>query len=199
MEETAPRRNNLLLLFLHLDVTPTGGIGGQVAWSSRRSLHPVRFVSGGRCSAPSRVAVTSTATVVFDVLQLCVWKTAGGGVSLLRLRWMKMTASGSGDHGEDPRPTCHKVSDSSLATTRFIGSKSILICDGALSDLGMAVDRLFFRRYHGGGGGRWTTVRRGMRFSKGRIVFLLTEFFVQNCLTSMFVLGVDHICNLWIV
>uniref|UniRef100_A0ACD5VQL8 Uncharacterized protein n=1 Tax=Avena sativa TaxID=4498 RepID=A0ACD5VQL8_AVESA len=175
MEETAPRWNNLLLLFLHLDVTPTGGIGGQVARSSRRSSDLVRFVSGGRRSTLSRVAVTSAATVLFDVLQLCVWKTAGGGVSLLRLRWMKMTVSGSGDHGEDPRPTCHKVSGSSLAATRFIGSKSILVYDGALPDLGMAVDLLFFRRYHGGGGGRWTTVRRGMSFSKGRIVILLLD------------------------
>ena len=28
IEETAPRRNNLPLLFLHLGVAPTGGVGG---------------------------------------------------------------------------------------------------------------------------------------------------------------------------
>jgi hypothetical protein len=33
MEETAPRRNNLSLLFLHLGVAPTGGVGGRgVMW-----------------------------------------------------------------------------------------------------------------------------------------------------------------------
>uniref|UniRef100_A0ACD5V8W5 Uncharacterized protein n=1 Tax=Avena sativa TaxID=4498 RepID=A0ACD5V8W5_AVESA len=199
MEETTSRRNNLSLFFLHLVVAPTGDVGGQVARSYRRSLDPVRFVSGGRRSSLSRVTVVSATVVVFDVLQLCAWMTAGDNVSLLRLRQMKTTMSGSGDHGEDPQPTCHKVSGSSLATTRFIGSKSILVCDGALPDLRMEVVRLFFRRYHGGGGGRWTMVRRGTSFSKGGIIILLAEFFVQSCLISMFVLGVDHICNLWIV
>jgi hypothetical protein len=46
-----------------------------------------------------------------------------------------MTSLGFGDHGEDPRLTCHKVSGSSLAIARFIGSKSIFECDGALLDL----------------------------------------------------------------
>jgi hypothetical protein len=57
---------------------------------------------------------------------------------------MKTMVSGSGDHGEDSRPTWHKVSGSSLATNRFIGSKSILICDIALPYLGLTVVRLFF-------------------------------------------------------
>jgi hypothetical protein len=34
---------------------------------------------------------------------------------------------GSGEHGQDPRPTCHKVSVSSLMTDRFISSKCILV------------------------------------------------------------------------
>jgi hypothetical protein len=35
MEEMAPRLNNLPLLFLHIDAAPSGGVGGQVARSSR--------------------------------------------------------------------------------------------------------------------------------------------------------------------
>jgi hypothetical protein len=195
MEQTAPRRNNLSLLFPLLVVALASGVGGQVALSSRWSPDPVRFVSGGRRPALSRVAAAPATVVMFGVLQLSAWKTAGGGVSLLRLHQMKMTALGSGDHGEDPRPTCHKVSDSSLVTIRFIGSKSILVCDGALPDLGMAVVRLFFRHCHGGGGGRWTTVRRGTSFSKSRIVILLAGFFVQCCLARIFV-SCGHMCNL---
>jgi hypothetical protein len=80
-------------------------------------------------------------------------------------------ASGSGDHGEDPRPTCHIALVSLLAAVRFIGSKSITVCEGALLDLGMAAIRLFFRRGHGGGRGRWwTTFRRGTSFSKGGLI-----------------------------
>jgi hypothetical protein len=40
---------------------------------------------------------------------------------------MKLVALGSGDHGEDLWPTCHKVSVSSLAMAWFIGSKSTLV------------------------------------------------------------------------
>jgi hypothetical protein len=47
MKVTAPRRNNLLLLFLHLEVASTGSVGGQLARPSPRSLDPVRIVSGG--------------------------------------------------------------------------------------------------------------------------------------------------------
>jgi hypothetical protein len=157
MEEKASRRNNLPLLLLHLSATSTGGVGRQVARSSRRSLDPTRFVSSGRRLAPSWVAILSATIVVFAVLQLGVWMTAGGGVPLLRLHRMKLMMSGSGDRGEDPRPTCHKVSVSLLATVRFIGSKSIFVCEGALPDLGMANSHLFFRRSHGGGRGRWWT------------------------------------------
>jgi hypothetical protein len=57
---------------------------------------------------------------------------------------MKLTVSRSGDHGEDPRPTCHKVSVSLLAAVRFIGSKGIFVGEGALPDLGMAAIRFFF-------------------------------------------------------
>jgi hypothetical protein len=163
-----------------------------VALSSRWSPDPVRFVSGGRRPALSRVAAAPATVVMFGVLQLSAWKTADDNVSLLRLHQMKMTALGSGDHGEDPRPTCHKVSDSS----RFIGSKNILVCDGALPDLGVEVVRLFFRHCYGGGEGQWTTVRRGTSFSKSRIVILLAGFFVQYCLTHIFVLC-GHMCNLY--
>ena len=144
MEEVAPRRNNLPLLFLHLVVAATGVVGGQLARSSRRSLDPAWLVSGGRPMALSWVTVVSAVVVVFTVLQLGVWMMAGGDVPLLRLHRMKLTASRSGDHGEDPRPTCHKDSVSSLAATRFIGSKSIFVCGGALPDLGMAAFLFFF-------------------------------------------------------
>jgi hypothetical protein len=131
------------------------------------------------------------------VLHLCTWMPACGGVSLLRLCQVKMTSLGFGDHGEDPRPTCHKVSGSSLAIARFIGSKSICECNGALPDLGVAVIRLFFRRYHSGSGGRWMMFRRGTGFSKGElVVLLLVGFLVQSCLTQMFVLCGNHMCNL---
>jgi hypothetical protein len=197
MEETVPRWNNLPLIFLHLGVAPTGGVGGQVAWSSRRSLDLVRFVSGGWRSALSRVTVALAAAVMCGVLQLDVRMTACGGVRLLRLSLGKMAALGFGDHREDPRPTCHKVSGSSSATTRFIGSKSIIECDGALPDLGVVVVRLFFQRYHGGGGVRWTMFRRDTGFSKGElVVLLLVSFLVQSCLMQMFVLCGDHMCNL---
>jgi hypothetical protein len=93
MEETAPHRNNLLLLFLHLDVDPTGGVRGQMAWSSRWSPDLVRFVVGDRCSILS---------IVCGVLHLCAWMTACGGVSLLRLCQVKMTSLGFGDHGKTP-------------------------------------------------------------------------------------------------
>jgi hypothetical protein len=196
MEEIASRRNNLPLLFLHLGVALTGDVGGQVAWSSRRSSDLVRFVSGGWRSALSRVTVVLAAAVMFGVLQLGVRMTAGGSVCLLRLSLKKITVLGSGDHGEDPRPTCHKVSGSSSATTRFIGSKGIIECDGALPDLGVVV-RLFFQRYHGGSGGRWTMFRRGTGFSKDElVVLLLVSFLVQSCLVQIFVLCGDHMYNL---
>ena len=126
------------------------------------------------------MTVASAAVDLFAVLQLGVWMTTGDGVPLLRLRWMKLMASGSSEQREDPRLTCHKVSVSSLATVRFIGLKSILLCEGALPDLGMAVVRLFFRRYLGGGGELWwTTVWRCTSFSKGGILILLfVGFFV---------------------
>jgi hypothetical protein len=65
---------------------------------------------------------------VFVVFQMGTWMMAGDDVPLLRLRPMKLAASGSGDDGEDPCPTCHKVSVSSLATARFIGSNSFVGC-----------------------------------------------------------------------
>ena len=106
MGETASSRNNLPLLFLHLDVAPITGVGGQVARSSRRSLDPVRLVSGGRCSALSRVAVASAIGVVFGVMQLGAWMMAGGGIPLLRLRRMKLTASVFGGPVDVPQSLC---------------------------------------------------------------------------------------------
>jgi hypothetical protein len=72
------------------------------------------------------VAVVLAVVVVFGVLQLGVWMMADNDVPLLRMHWMKLTVSGSGDHGEDPRSTCHKVLVSSRAMTRFISSKTSL-------------------------------------------------------------------------
>jgi hypothetical protein len=145
------------------------------------------------------MAVVLAVVVVFGILQLGMWMMAGGDVPLLRMHQMKLTTSGSGDHGEDPRSTCHKVSVSSRATTRFIGSKSIFVSDGSLPDLGMAVVHLFFWRCHGGDGGRgWMTFRRGTSFSKGKIViFLLAVFFVQIYMTRMIISCGDHMCNLY--
>ena len=57
---------------------------------------------------------------------------------------MKLTISRSGDHAEDPRSMCHKVSVLSLVAARFIGSKSIFVCVGSLLDLGMPTVLLFF-------------------------------------------------------
>jgi hypothetical protein len=70
MKETAPRRNNLSLLFHLLVVALVSGVGGQVALSSRRSSDLVRFVSGGRRPALSRVAAAPATVVMFGVLQL---------------------------------------------------------------------------------------------------------------------------------
>jgi hypothetical protein len=152
-------------------------------------------VCGGRRSAPSLVAVALTILGLFVVLQLGVWMMKGGGVPLLRLRWMKLMSSGSGDHGEDPRPTCHKVSVSSLAAVRFIGSESIIICEGALPDLGMAAVCLFFRRFLGGSGGRWWTTHKflqGWNFN-----FTSCEFFCASLLDKhVFVSDGHYICNL---
>ena len=83
MEEVAPRRNKLPLLFLHLVVAAPGVVGGQLARSSRRSLGPPRFVSGGRPSTLSRVAIVSFVVVVVAVLELGVWMMAGDDVPLL--------------------------------------------------------------------------------------------------------------------
>jgi hypothetical protein len=106
----------------------------------------MRFVSGGRQLALLRVKVVLAALVVFVVLQLGKWMMVGDDVPLLRLRRMKLAVSGSDDQGEDPRPTFHKVSVSLLTITRFIGSKSILVCEDALPNLGMMVVCLFFLR-----------------------------------------------------
>lgn len=51
---------------------------------------------------------------------------------------MKLTTSGSGDHKEDHPPTWHEDPVLLLVTVQLIGSKSILLCEGALLDLGTA-------------------------------------------------------------
>jgi hypothetical protein len=148
-------------------------------------------VSAGWRSALSRVTVALVAAVMCGVLQLGVRMTAGGGGRLLRLSLRKMAALRSGDHGEDPRPTCHKVSGSSSVTTRFIGSKNIIECDDALPDLSVVVVCLFFRRYHGDGGGRWTMFRRGTSFFKGElVVFTSCEFSCAKLIDT-------NICLVW--
>jgi hypothetical protein len=58
----------------------------------------------------------------------------------------EVSVAGSGDHGEDPGLTCHKVLVSSLAGVYFISSKSILIHKGVLTNLGMAVMTPKWRR-----------------------------------------------------
>jgi hypothetical protein len=143
MEETELCWNNLPMLFLHLDVASTGGVGRQVAWLSPRSLDWVRFMSGGRRLALSWVTILLDDAVLCVVLQLGAWMMAGGDVSLLRLCLAKLTVLAFGDHRQDPRPMRRKVSGSSLATARFIDSKSIIGCDGALPNIGLAVVRLF--------------------------------------------------------
>jgi hypothetical protein len=81
---------------------------------------------------------------ILQVLQLGMWMTVGGRVPLLLLSQMKLTTLGSGDHEEDPRLACHKVLVSSFVTVRIIGSKTTLVCEGTLPDLGMANVRLLF-------------------------------------------------------
>jgi hypothetical protein len=170
---------------------------GQVARSSCRSLDPMRFMSSDRRSTLSWATVVLATVGVFVVFAVGHADDGRRRVPLLRLRPMKVAVLGSSDHGEDARPTSHKVSVSSLVTTRFIGSKSILVCNGALPDLGMLAVCLIFRPCHGGGRGRrWTMFRRGTGFSKGGIiVLLLVGFFVQVFLTRMFVSCSDYMCN----
>lgn len=175
-----------------------GGAGEQVARSSCRSSDLVRFVFDGQRSTLSRVALVSTVVVVFGVLQWGAWMAECSGVPLLRSHRMKFTALGSSGHGEEPRPTCHKVSASSLAAVRFIGSKSILVCKGAPLDLGMKAVPLFFRRCLNGGGGRWWAMFwRGTRFCRSEIlVLLIVKSLMQYCMTSMYVSSDDHMCTL---
>ena len=45
------------------------------------------------------------AAIVFGVMQFGAWMKTDGGIPLLRVRHMKLTAPGYGDHGEDPQPT----------------------------------------------------------------------------------------------
>jgi hypothetical protein len=63
--------------------------------------------------------------------------TAGGDVPLLQLASDEVDGVGSFDCEEGPRSMCRKVLVFSLATARFISSKNIVVCDGALPDLGM--------------------------------------------------------------
>jgi hypothetical protein len=81
-----------------------------------------------------------------------MWIMAGD-VPLLRLGRMKLAALGSGDHGEDLRPKCHKVSVLSLMMAWFIGSKASLyaIVLSYISVWWLFVS--FFWRCHGGGRG----------------------------------------------
>ena len=190
MVGTAPLRNNLLLLFPHLGGVLMGGAGEQVARSSCRSSDPVRFVFDGWHTALSQVALVSTVSVVFGVLQWGAWMTASSGVPLLRSHRMKLTTLGSSGHGEEPQPTCHKASVSSLAAVRFIGSKSIIVCEGAPPDLGMMAVLFFLQRCLGDHGRRrWMTFWHGTRFCRREILGLfLVEDLMPNCKTCMYVL-----------
>ena len=154
MEGMTPRPNNLPLFFLQLGDALTSGAGEQMAWCSCRSSNPMRFVSSGRCLALFWVALALTVVVVFDVLQWDTWMAAGGDVPFLQSCWMKLMAPGSNGHGEEPRPTCHKASVSSLAAVPFISLKNILVCKDAPPDLGMTAIPLFLHRCLGSGGGR---------------------------------------------
>jgi hypothetical protein len=70
----------------------------------------------------------------------------------------------------------------------------------ALPDLGMMVAHLFFRRCHGGGGGRWMMFQRDTYFFRDEIIILFfMGFFVQVCLTRMFMSYDDHMCNQQII
>jgi hypothetical protein len=80
MEETASRRNKLPQLFLYLSAAPSGDVGGQVAWSSRRSLEPARFVFGGRWSALLRVTIGTLAGDGCVGSRSCVYCLAVGHV-----------------------------------------------------------------------------------------------------------------------
>ena len=155
MVETAPRRNNLLLLFLHLGGALMGRAGEQVARSSCRALVPLRFVSAGQCTTSSRVALVSTVVVVFGVLQWGEWMEASSSVPLLRSHRMKLMTLGSSGHGEEPRPTCHKALISSLVAVRLIGSKRIFAYKGAPLDVCMTTVHLFLHRCLSGRGGQW--------------------------------------------
>ena len=120
-----------------------GGAREQVVRSSCRFSDPVRFVSDDRRFTLARVASVPDVAVVFGVLQWGAWMAECSGISLLRSHRMKLTALGSSGHEEESRPTCHKASVSSLAAVWFIGSKSILVCEGAPPDLGMIAVPLF--------------------------------------------------------
>ena len=169
MEEMAPRRNNLSPFFLHLDVALTGGVGGQVARSSHRSVDPVRFVSGGWRSALLRVAVASAAVGLFDVLQLGTWMMTCSCVPLLRLCWMNLTASGSGDHSRSLAdvPQSLGLVACDVPVHRLEKHPCMRRCSPRSGYSGCSP--LFRRFLHGGGGLWWTTVRRGTNFSKGGI------------------------------
>jgi hypothetical protein len=67
--------------------------------------------------------VVSAVVVVFVVLQLGTWMMAGDDIPLLQLRRMKLAALESGDHGEDPRPSCHAQ------------SLGLVACDGSVHRL----------------------------------------------------------------
>ena len=99
---TASYRNNLLMLFLHLDSALIGGAVEQVARSSCRSSDPVRFVFDGWCSTLSQVVLVAIVMIVFGVLQWGAWMMGCSDVSLLRSHLMKLTALGYNGQGEDP-------------------------------------------------------------------------------------------------
>ena len=162
-----------------------------------RCSDQMRFVFDGRHMTLSRVALVSTVSVVFGVLQWDEWMEASSSVPVLRSHRMKLLTLGSSGHGEEPQLTCHKASVPSFAAVRFIGSKSIIICKGAPPDLGMTVTPFFLHHCLGGDGGRWwATFRCGTRLCHSEIlVLLLAESLMQYCKTSTYVLFVTCLFN----
>jgi hypothetical protein len=94
---------------------------------------------------------------------------------------------------------------SSLATTRFIGSKSILVCNGTLPDLSMVVVRLFVSSFGAAmvvakdDGGRCFGERHGI-LQGWNYNFTSCWVFCASLLdTHMFVSCSDYMCNQQII
>lgn len=81
---------------------------GQLALVSWRSSDPASVVVAGQLTTSSSMSLTRTK--MFGGLKLGSRMAACGGTLLLQPCQMKKAALESGEHGEDPWPTRHKVS-----------------------------------------------------------------------------------------